>query len=144
MGSRQPFGLPTFFHGRTSPTGQTNPVRLCGSQRVTSVVRTSHSVNESWLDRWKVLTIAFRSTSAAMETKFLSKPTIGGLGTACTEAYLVAGHFDTERKPRTAPGTSALGLSAFSLRSEKRLSTPLGTSTASCWTCQPQKFERMP
>ena len=33
-------------------------------------------------------------TSAAVETKFLSKPIIAGPGTACTESYLVAGHFD--------------------------------------------------
>ncbi|PIY05432.1 MAG: restriction endonuclease, partial [Gallionellales bacterium CG_4_10_14_3_um_filter_54_96] len=30
------------------------------------------------------------------ETKFLSKPIIAEPGTACTETYLVAGHFDNE------------------------------------------------
>ena len=39
---------------------------------------------------------AVQGTSAAVETKFLSKPIIAGPGTACTETYLVAGHFDTE------------------------------------------------
>jgi site-specific DNA-methyltransferase (adenine-specific) len=37
-----------------------------------------------------------QGTSAAVETKFLSKPTIGEPGTACTESYIVAGVFDTE------------------------------------------------
>jgi len=35
-------------------------------------------------------------TSAAVETKFLSKPIVAEPGTACTETYLVAGHFDSE------------------------------------------------
>ncbi len=39
---------------------------------------------------------AVQGTSAAVETKFLSKPIIAGPGTACTETYLVAGHFDSE------------------------------------------------
>ena len=39
---------------------------------------------------------AVQGTSAAVETKFLSKPIIAQPGTACTETYLVAGHFDNE------------------------------------------------
>ena len=46
--------------------------------------------------QWKVLMTAVQGTSAAIETKFLSKPIIAGPGTACTETYLVAGHFDSE------------------------------------------------
>jgi site-specific DNA-methyltransferase (adenine-specific) len=37
-----------------------------------------------------------QGTSAAVETKFLSKPIIAEPGTACTESYLVAGLFDSE------------------------------------------------
>jgi site-specific DNA-methyltransferase (adenine-specific) len=37
-----------------------------------------------------------QGTSAAVETKFLSKPIIAEPGTACTESYIVAGVFDTE------------------------------------------------
>ena len=39
---------------------------------------------------------AVQGTSAAVETKFLSKPIIAEPGTACTETYLVAGHFEDE------------------------------------------------
>jgi site-specific DNA-methyltransferase (adenine-specific) len=39
---------------------------------------------------------AVQGTSAAVETKFLSKPIIAGPGTACTETYLVTGRFNTE------------------------------------------------
>jgi hypothetical protein len=41
---------------------------------------------------------AVQGTSAAVETKFLSKPIIAEPGTACTETYLVAGHFDNEKE----------------------------------------------
>ena len=34
-----------------------------------------------------------QGTSAAVETKFLSKPILAEPGTACTETYIVAGHF---------------------------------------------------
>ena len=34
--------------------------------------------------------------SAAVETKFLSKPIVAEPGTACTETYVVAGHFVAE------------------------------------------------
>ena len=43
---------------------------------------------------------AVQGTSAAVETKFLSKPIIAEPGTACTETYLVAGHFDTEQEAK--------------------------------------------
>ena len=41
-----------------------------------------------------------QGTSAAIETKFLSKPIIAEPGTACTETYLVAGLFDTEAEAK--------------------------------------------
>ena len=41
---------------------------------------------------------AVQGTSAAIETKFLSKPIIAEPGTACTETYIVAGLFETEKE----------------------------------------------
>ncbi|MBS1867935.1 MAG: restriction endonuclease, partial [Acidobacteria bacterium] len=55
------------------------------------------AVNPDWIDEWKVLMTAVQGTSAAVETKFLSKPIIAEAGTACTETYLVAGHFGNEK-----------------------------------------------
>jgi site-specific DNA-methyltransferase (adenine-specific) len=63
---------------------------------VSWVERKAIETNSEWIDEWKVLMTAVQGTSAAIETKFLSKPIIAGPGTACTETYLVAGHFDTE------------------------------------------------
>lgn len=94
----KPFGLRTFFHGKETPLGLDDPVRLFGSRKVTWVNRSDVPQNDAWIDDWKVLMTAVQGTSAAVETKFLSKPIIAGPGTACTETYLVAGRFTTEKE----------------------------------------------
>jgi site-specific DNA-methyltransferase (adenine-specific) len=96
VSSGKPFGLRTFFHGKSDAKGLKNPVKLFGSQKVSWVDRSGISVNTAWIDEWKVLMTAVQGTSAAVETKFLSKPIIAEPGTACTETYLVAGHFSSE------------------------------------------------
>jgi site-specific DNA-methyltransferase (adenine-specific) len=97
VSSRKPFGLPTNFHGAKSSEELSNPVKLYGSQRVSWVRRSDIQQNPEWIDDWKVLLTAVQGTSAAVETKFLSNPIIAGPGEACTETYLVAGRFDTEK-----------------------------------------------
>lgn len=97
VSSRKPFGLPTNFHGKPSFSGMKNPVKLYGSQRVSWVERSSIPLNNGWVDDWKVLMTAVQGTSAAVETKFLSKPIVAGPGTACSETYLVAGRFEDEK-----------------------------------------------
>ena len=94
----KPFGLRTFFHGKPDATGVKQPVRLFGSQKISWVERTDISTNTEWIDEWKVLMTAVQGTSAAIETKFLSKPIVAEPGTACTETYLVAGHFSNEKE----------------------------------------------
>ena len=96
VSSGKPFGLRTFFHGKLAAKGLKKPVKLFGSQQVSWVDRKDIKVNPEWIDEWKVLMTAVQGTSAAVETKFLSKPIIAKPGTACTETYLVAGHFDGE------------------------------------------------
>lgn len=96
VSSQKPFGLATNFKGQSSNAGIKNPVRLYANQRIGWVERSAIEVNTGWIDDWKVLMTRIQGTSAAVETKFLSKPIIAGPGTACTETYLVAGHFSTE------------------------------------------------
>ncbi|MBF6571670.1 MAG: Eco57I restriction-modification methylase domain-containing protein [Candidatus Binataceae bacterium] len=97
VSSRKPFGLATNFKGKPSGSGLKKPVKLFENQRVGWVERKAIAVHPDWIDEWKVLMTAVQGTSAAVETKFLSKPIIAEPGTACTETYLVAGHFDNER-----------------------------------------------
>jgi site-specific DNA-methyltransferase (adenine-specific) len=96
VSSQKPFGLRTFFHGRPDAKHLKNPVMLFGSQKVSWVDRAEIPTNASWIDKWKVLMTRVQGTSAAVETKFLSKPIIAEPGSACTESYIVAGIFDTE------------------------------------------------
>jgi len=77
-----------------------NAVKLFANQRVGWIDRKAIVVNPEWIDEWKVLMTRVQGTSAAVETKFLSKPIIAQPGTGCTETYLVAGHFDTEAEAR--------------------------------------------
>ncbi|WP_235201306.1 Eco57I restriction-modification methylase domain-containing protein [Microbacterium sp. CH12i] len=92
----KPFGLRTFVHGAELSHGIADPVKLFGSRKVSWISRAEISTNVDWIDDWKVLMTAVQGTSAAVETKFLSRPIIAGPGTACTETYLVAGRFGTE------------------------------------------------
>ena len=96
VSSRKPFGLATNFKSKPSKTGLKKPVQLFENQRTGWVERKDITVNPDWIDEWKVLMTAVQGTSAAVETKFLSKPIIAEPGTACTETYLVAGHFQNE------------------------------------------------
>jgi site-specific DNA-methyltransferase (adenine-specific) len=98
--SRKPFGFPTNYHGKPNDGGLKDPVKLFGSQKITWIERAEIVTNPHWVDRWKVLMTAVQGTSAAIETKFLSKPIIAAPGTACTETYLVAGHFDSQSEAR--------------------------------------------
>jgi hypothetical protein len=100
VSSQKPFGLATNFKGKASRSGMKEPVRLFANQRIEWVERSGIPQNAAWVDRWKVLMTRIQGTSAAIETKFLSKPIIAGPGTACTETYVVAGHFGTEVEGR--------------------------------------------
>ncbi len=96
VSSRKPFGLATNFRGEPGPLGMTSPVKLFANQRIAWIERNEIPINSSWIDKWKVLMTRVQGTSAAIETKFLSKPIVAEPGTACTETYLVAGVFDSE------------------------------------------------
>jgi len=96
VSSRKPFGLATNFKGRPSKTELKRAVKLFENQRIGWIERKSIATNAEWIDKWKVLMTRVQGTSAAVETRFLSRPIVAEPGTACTETYLVAGHFDNE------------------------------------------------
>jgi site-specific DNA-methyltransferase (adenine-specific) len=100
VSSGKPFGFRTFFHGKQEPRGLKKPVKLFGSQKISWIERKDLEINPDWVDDWKVLMTAVQGTSAAVETKFLSKPIIAEPGTACTETYLVAGRFKSEKEAK--------------------------------------------
>ncbi|WP_423896915.1 Eco57I restriction-modification methylase domain-containing protein [Corynebacterium matruchotii] len=91
VSSQKPFGLATNFKGKKDATGLSDPVRVYANQSIIWVDRSEISRNQDCIDQWKVLMTRIQGTSAAVETKFLSKPIIEGPGTACTETYLIVG-----------------------------------------------------
>lgn len=100
VSSRKPFGFPTNFHGRARPNGLKIAVKMFGSQKISWLERSEVTTNPQWIDEWKVLMTAVQGTSAAIETKFLSKPIIAEPGTVCSETYLVAGHFPDQQSAK--------------------------------------------
>jgi site-specific DNA-methyltransferase (adenine-specific) len=96
VSSRKPFGLPTNYHGASSPKGLRKPIKFYGSQRITWIKRSEIQSNPDWVGQWKVLLTRLQGTSAAVETQFVSKPIIIGPGEACSETYVVAGRFDSK------------------------------------------------
>ncbi len=104
VSSQKPFGLRTFFHGKPDAKRLKSPVKLFGSQKISWVERAEIPTNTAWIDKWKVLMTRVQGTSAAVETKFLSKPIIAEPGSACTESYVVAGLFDTEAEATNYAG----------------------------------------
>jgi site-specific DNA-methyltransferase (adenine-specific) len=112
VSSQKPFGLATNFKGRATELGMRSPVKLFANQRIAWIERADVPLNSAWIDEWKVLMTRIQGTSAAVETKFLSKPIIAEPGTACTETYLVAGHF----KSKTQAASYAIYLRSRFLR----------------------------
>lgn len=100
ISSSKPFGLRSYYHGAEQPDGIEDPVKMFESLRVGWTPRKEITVNQAWIDDWKVLLTKVQGTSAAVETKFMSNPIIAGPGSACTETYLVAGRFCNEQEAR--------------------------------------------
>lgn len=92
---RQPFGLPSTFRGELSPFP--NSIVLYESGRVTHVSPAAISTNAHMIDQWKVLMPIFGSGSDAFPHPILGKPVIAPPTSACTEAYIVVGAFDSEQ-----------------------------------------------
>ncbi|MFC6353187.1 Eco57I restriction-modification methylase domain-containing protein [Rothia nasimurium] len=101
VSSQKPFGLRTYVHGNANSKGMESPITLFGSQRISWIERNEIPSNQDWIDQWKVLMTGVQGTSAAVETMFLSRPIIAGPDSACTETYLVAGHFESEDEAKS-------------------------------------------
>ncbi|WP_166987728.1 Eco57I restriction-modification methylase domain-containing protein [Canibacter zhoujuaniae] len=98
ISSRKPFGFATNYQGESRISRRKDPIKLFANQEVRFTDRAEVQVNPEWIDDWKVLITRVQGTSAAVETQFLSKPIVAEPGTACTETYIVAGHFDVREE----------------------------------------------
>ena len=96
MPRRKTFGWSTTFHGSDTPEELVDPVKIFGSRRVSWLESDAIDAGVELVSKWKVLMTAAQGTSAAVETKFLSKPILAGPGSACTDTYILAGAFSDE------------------------------------------------
>jgi len=135
VSSQKPFGLRTFFHGKPDFRRLKNPVKLFGSQKISWVERSAIPTNALWIDKWKVLMTRVQGTSAAVETKFLSKPIIAEPGTACTESYIVAGVFDTEVEATNYASYLRTRFARFLVSLRKSTQDAPKNVYAFIWTC---------
>ena len=91
VSSRKPFGLPTNFHGSSIKTHKSN-IKFYGSGKVTWVSPDQIEVNQSWVNKWKVLVPAASDGNENYPLPIWDQagPFVSGPGEACSETYLVA------------------------------------------------------
>lgn len=71
-----------------------------GNQTQSYLKRNQITQNVDWIDQWKVLLVKAHGTSGREDVTILGKPIVASPGSACTETYLVVGHFDTQTKAK--------------------------------------------
>lgn len=91
VSSRQPFGLPTNFHGK-----ERGEVRLFENMGVSYVDYTAIKKNEDVVDKYKVFIPRAGSGSDAFPHPILGKPFIGEPKTASSETYIFIGPFSSK------------------------------------------------
>jgi site-specific DNA-methyltransferase (adenine-specific) len=98
----QPFSIRTHFRGAETPKGMDDPVVIFQSGGTAYIERAAIPRNAEWVDEWKV--IVGRAVPAGgradKEGRYYGLIGVRVLppGTACTETYLVANRFETDRE----------------------------------------------
>ncbi len=96
ISSSKPFGLRTFFKGKKKPFK--GSILLYQNGGIGYVTRGEIPKNENWINSIKVLVPPLGSGSDSFPHPILGMPFVVKAGSACTETYLVAGIFKTERE----------------------------------------------
>ncbi|MGX3021973.1 Eco57I restriction-modification methylase domain-containing protein [Ursidibacter sp. B-7004-1] len=91
VSSRKPFGLATNIKGNSNPYSKSGNIRLYQNKGIGYFLRENILVNKSWLDKDKVI-MPYAVGSGDSKTDYV-KPIYAGVGSACTETYLVVGPF---------------------------------------------------
>ena len=99
VSSSRPFGLRTFFQGKTAKSR--GDVLVYQNGGTGYIVRTSISTGKHLIDKWKVYVGAAAPGTGNKDTyphRILSTPFVGEPGTICSETYLCIGPFDSKRQ----------------------------------------------
>jgi len=95
VSSRQPFGLPTTFHG--SKTKVTKGILVYENQGESYCKRGEIQKNKEVVDCYKVIIPRSGSGSDEFPHPILGKPLVGVPGTACSETYIYIGPFENRQ-----------------------------------------------
>lgn len=96
ISSSKPFGLRTFFKGKAKKFD--DAVILYQNGGIGYVEKSDLTNNTEILDQFKVLIPALGSGSDTFPHPILGKPFVVGPNTACTETYIVAGHYKSHEE----------------------------------------------
>jgi len=96
VSSRQPFGLPTTFHGHKER--KKDDILIYENTGTSYTSRKNITKNTDVIDNWKVLIPRSGSGSDAFPHPILGKPWIGGPGTASSETNIFIGPFSDKKE----------------------------------------------
>ncbi len=99
VSSSRPFGLRTFFQGKTAKSR--GDVLVYQNGGTGYMAKTSISTGKHLIDKWKVYVGAAAPGTGNKDTyphRILSTPFVGEPGTICSETYLCIGPFDSKRQ----------------------------------------------
>jgi site-specific DNA-methyltransferase (adenine-specific) len=97
ISSSKPFGFRTNFTDY-SLTKKTGMIELYGNGGVYFIPRKKVEVNNDWIDSWKVLLPALGPGNDGYPHKILGQPIVAAPGSCCTETYIVAGLFSSQKE----------------------------------------------
>jgi len=98
ISSSKPFGLRTFFKGKTKPFS--GSIKLYQNGGIGYVKKESLSKGTKYLPLYKVMLPPLGSGSDSFPHPILGQPFVAKPGSACTETYLLAGAYDNELEAR--------------------------------------------
>jgi site-specific DNA-methyltransferase (adenine-specific) len=96
VSSRQPFGLPTTFHGNKKKA--IGDVKIFENEGVSYASLNLITKNHTAINEYKVFIPRAGSGSDAFPHPILGRPFIGEPGTACSETYIFFGPYKSEEE----------------------------------------------
>ncbi len=90
VSSRQPFGLPTTFHG-----SKNGDIKLFENEGISYINREIITKNKDIIDKYKIFLPRAGSGSDAFPHPIIGKPIVANPNTACSETYIFIGPFET-------------------------------------------------
>jgi len=100
VSSRQPFGLPTTYHGHSNKLK--NDIKIYENGGISFANQNEITKNTSVIDRWKILIPRAGSGSDSFPHSILGRPFIGEPYSACSETYIYIGPFKSEELCKNA------------------------------------------